>query len=62
MTIGNPAFYPSYILTGVNFQGELQRGGDVIQQIIKCRPIRTREIDGVTLSDVLYVKSNKDFL
>ena len=29
---------------------------DVSQQKIKCRPIRTREIGGVSLSDVLYVK------
>ena len=32
----------------------LQHGGDVSQQKIKCQPIRTREIGGVTLSDVLY--------
>ena len=39
----------------VHFRGELQHVGDVSQQEIKCRPIRTREIGGATLLDVLYV-------
>ena len=59
VTIGNPA---SYIilslflhLTGVQFRGELHHGVDFSQQKIKCRPIRTREIGGVSLSEVLYV-------
>ena len=56
MTIGNPAFCLFLYLTGVHFLGELQHGGDVSQQRIKYRPIRTREIGGVSLSDVLYVK------
>ena len=30
---------------------------DVSQQKIKCRPIRTREIGGVSLSDVPYIMS-----
>ena len=55
VTIGNPAFCLFLYLTGVHFRGELQHGGDVSQQKIKCRPIRTREIGGVSLSDVLYV-------
>ena len=55
VTIENPAFCLFLYLTGVHFRGELQHGGDVSQQKIKCRPIRTREIGGVTLSDVLYV-------
>ena len=55
MTIGNPAFCLFIYLTGVHFRGELQHGGDVSQQKFKCRPIRTREIGGVSLSDVLYV-------
>ena len=54
VTIGNPAFCLLY-LTGVHFRGELQHGGDVNQQKIKRRPIRTSEIGGVFLSDVLYV-------
>ena len=54
MTIGNPAFASSYTLTGVHFRGELHHGGDVSEQKIECRPIRTREIGGVSLSDVLY--------
>ena len=42
-------------LTGIHFRGELQHGGDVSQQKVKCRPIRTREIGATTLSDILYV-------
>ena len=52
MTIGNPAFCLFLYLTGVHFRGELQHGGDVSE----CRPIRTREIGDVSLSDVLYGK------
>ena len=52
--IGNPAFSLFLYLTGVHFRGELQHVGDVCEQKIKCRPIRTREIGGVILSDVLY--------
>ena len=54
MTTGNPAFCFSLYLTGVHFRSELQHVGDVSQQKIECRPIRTREIGGATLSDVLY--------
>ena len=55
MRITDPAFCLSLYLTGVHFQGELQHGGEASQQKIKCQPIRTREIGGVSLSDVLYV-------
>ena len=55
MTIGNLAFCLFLYLIGVHFRGELQHGDDVSQEKIKCRPIRTREIAGVSLSDVLYV-------
>ena len=55
MTIGNPTFCLFLYLIGVHFRGELQHGDDVSQEKIKCRPIRTREIAGVSLSDVLYV-------
>ena len=55
MAIGNPAFCHCIYLTDVHFWGELQHGGDVSQQKIKCRPIRTREIGVASLSDVLYV-------
>ena len=41
-------------LTGVHYRGELQHGGDVSQQKIKRWPIRTWEIGGVSLSDLLY--------
>ena len=55
MTIENPAFCLFIYLTAVHFRGKLQHGGDVSKQKIKCRPIRTRGIGGVSLSDVLYV-------
>ena len=55
VTIGNPAFCLFIYLTGVNFRGELRQGGDVNKQKIKCQPIRTREIGGVSLPDALYV-------
>ena len=59
MTIGNPAFCLFLYLTGVHFRGELQHGGDVSQQKIYCQPIRTREIGGATLSDLLYGYTGK---
>ena len=34
-------------LSGVHFPGELQHGGHVGEQKIKCKPIRTREIPGL---------------
>ena len=54
VTIVYPAFCLFLYLTGVHFRGELQHSGDVSQQKIKYRPIRTREIGGFSLSDVLY--------
>ena len=57
MRITDPAFCLFLYLTGVHFQGELQHGGETSQQKIKCQPIRTREIGGVSLSGVLYVNS-----
>ena len=57
MTIGNPTFCLFLYFTAVHFWGKLQYGGDTSQQKIKCRPIRTREIGGVSLSDVLYATS-----
>ena len=51
VTIGNPVFCLTLYLTGILFRGELQHVGDVSQQKIKCRPIRTREIGGVRLSE-----------
>ena len=54
MATGNPVFNIFLYLTGAQFRGELQHVGDVSQQKAKCRLIRTREIGGVTLSDVLY--------
>ena len=61
MTVVHPAFWLFLYLTGVHFQGELQHSGDVSQQKIKCGPIRTREIGGISLSDVLYVKAGNIF-
>ena len=60
MTIGKPAFCLFLYLTGGHFRGELQHGGDISQQKIKCRPIRTREIGDVSLSDVLHSSSYLD--
>ena len=54
VTIGNPAFCLFLYLTGIHFRGTLQHGSDVRQHKIKCRPIRTQETGGVSLSDVLY--------
>ena len=54
MTTVYPAFCLFLYLTGLHFRGELQHGGDISQQKIKCRPIRIREIGGALLSDVLY--------
>ena len=56
MTIGNPTFCLFLYLTGVHFWGELQHVGDVSEQKIKYWPIRTREIGGVRLKDVLYAR------
>ena len=42
VTIGNPAFCLALYLTDVRFRGELQHVGDVSEQKIKCRLIRTR--------------------
>ena len=61
MTIVHPAFCLFLYLTGVLFRGELQHGGDVSQQKIKCQPIRTGEIGGFSLSDVLYIKNPSYF-
>ena len=54
MTIGNPAFCHLLHLTNVHFRGKLQHVGNVSQQKIYSRPIKTREIGGVSLSDVVY--------
>ena len=51
--IGNAAFCLALYLTGVHFRGELQHVGIVSEQKIKCRPNRTRKIDGVRLIDDL---------
>ena len=55
VTIGNPAFCLALYLTGVHFRGKLQKVGDVNEQKIKCRPIRTREIDGGRLWQTIRV-------
>ena len=54
VAIGNLSFCLALYLTGVHFQGKLQHVSDVSEQKFKCRPIRTREIGGVRLSDALY--------
>ena len=58
VTIGNSDFCHALYLTGIHFRGELQHVGDVSEQKIKCRPIRTREIGGARLSEELYVTFN----
>ena len=63
MIIGNPAFCQFLYLTGVHFRGELQHGGDVSQQKIKCRPIRTREIGGVSFRrTICYMYSTLNYV
>ena len=59
MTIRNPAFSLALYLTGVHFWHELQDVGDVSEQKIKSRPIRTREIGRARLSDKLYDKEKE---
>ena len=55
--IGNPVFCLALYLTGVHFRGELQHiRGQVGEQKMNCRPIRTRETAGVRLQDDLYAK------
>ena len=56
MTTGNPAFCLALYLTCAHFGDELQHVGDVSEQKIKCRPIRTRTIGGARLSVELYAK------
>ena len=56
MTIDNPVFCLFLYLFSVHIGGELQEVGNVSKPKIKCQPIRTREIGGVTLSDVMYVR------
>ena len=56
MTIGNSALCLALYLTGVHFRGELKDAGQGVEQKIKCRPIRTREIAGARLYDELYVR------
>ena len=58
LKIVHQAFGLFLYLPGVHFRGELQHGGDVSQQKINCRPIKTSEIGGVSLSDVLYVTTD----
>ena len=55
MTIGNPALCLVFLLPGVHCRGELQHVGDVSKQKFQCRPIRSREIGGVRLSEALHV-------
>ena len=56
VTIENPAFCIALYLIVIHFRGELQHVGDVSEQKIKCRPIRTRTIGGARSSVELYAK------
>ena len=49
MTVRNPAFCLALYLIGVHCRGDLQHVGDVSEQRIKRRPIKTREIGGAIL-------------
>ena len=61
VAIGKPVFCLALYLTGVHFWGELGHAGDVSEKKFKCRPIRTREIGGVRLSEALHVTCEKLF-
>ena len=54
VTNSYPDFCLTFPLTGVHFQGELQRDGDVSEQKLKYRPIRTRQIIDIRLLHKLY--------
>ena len=56
MTIATLAFRLALYLTAVHFRSQLQHTGDVGEQKIKCRPIRTRKVGGVRLQDELFMK------
>ena len=53
--IGNPAFFLFLYFTGAPFWGELQHNGEVSQQKIKCRLIRTREIGGTIVRRMIWL-------
>ena len=55
VTIENPAFCLALCLTGVRFRGKLQHVVAVSQQKFQYRPIRTRKIGGIRLSEALCV-------
>ena len=54
LTIGKPAFCLAVYLTRIHFRDELKHVGDVSDQKVKCRPIRTQEIGGVRLSETVW--------
>ena len=45
-----------FIFDWRTFSRRVQHGGDISQQKITCGSIITREMGGVSLSDVLYVR------
>ena len=62
VTIGNLAFCLAVYLTSIHFWGKFQHFGmsRVSKEKNKCRPIRTKEIGGVRLSEELYVGKIED--
>ena len=54
MRIGNPAFCFFLYLTGVHFRTNYSTVVTSVSKKSKCRPIRTREMGVVSLSDLLY--------
>ena len=62
MTTGNPVFCFALYLTSIHFRGELQHVGDTSEQKFKCRPIKTREIGGVRLSEGSVCKGLKVYV
>ena len=52
VTLENSAFCFFLYLTGIYFRGELKHVGDISEQKIKCWPIRTPEIGGISLNAI----------
>ena len=54
VAIGNPDFCLALYSTDAHFRGKLHHAGDFSNKKTKCRPISTRKIGRVRLSDELY--------
>ena len=49
-----PSLLSRRYLTGVHLRGDLQQVGHMVEQKIKCRPIRSREIAEIRMQDELF--------